>query len=1329
MKSGCKRVMPIYNEMNWKKINRIDNDYASDNNAVDDQRNTVQHYSVEQQEGQDIINHQSVGYQNLLTEYLERLCSDIQSNNFLPIVTDKINSLNNADPTLATIPKTTTTRIPVFPTHALDLSITYNTLLNESVLHDPLNMTDQCSEISSPPTSSSDNSLNHSKKYNLISSTTLSSSSTVSSNLFSNYTVPQHHHQYQLNTVDLTNVIHRTNSFTNTLNYEIDTNIYTTTSNHHYQKQPFNYDPLNIINNNDKYTGTTSILTNTPSCDVTSVIPKMNSLLVNNFHFNHNNKNNSNTMLNIQSKDNLTDQLIRESDPQDDEVRETEISTNISKVIDLHQKEFSNHYNGNSPIINNELINPTEMILKYVTNYHLHSIHQPFSNQQLIEENVHEKEENENDVKNKKTSTCIDPDETVMKKFTGELSSKCIESDMHSTPNLIESIKKYHSNKECGYDVCQSSKLREHYHCSMCNKIILRREEMIRHAKWHRKREESMQYGFMRFSPSDDCTIVSCPHNGRQTHYHCMQSNCDKVYISTSDVQMHANYHRKDAVIIQEGFQRFRATENCGIIKCPFYRECTTHFHCRRNNCHFTFKNKGDMEKHKGHHQKNDRFAQDGFRRYIKCENCDFPGCQYSGVINHIHCIRPGCDYVVHSSSQIVSHKRKHDRRLASFSPRYMNMICCDDMCQRLSSPNQNDGIDGEDLTNISENKVNTSNFDIVGTGLDPLETTKYIFNLMSSGKQLLSNHFSLIQNNPTHNFCSNLSDFDFSLTESISADQFLDKLLKFVSLCICRRHNWEQVLSSSDSDNDKDHENLSLCTKIDKILTAIHQSYDKYFNKCCWPGCDLHVNTTTTATTTKTTTTTNNNNNSNKNNSDEDVKTYEETWCKYWSSHLLEACLSFYAYIKCDQSNCPIQPTNDHVHCRFWPKCDFTNPSKHINFQILYKHLLSHDERFVFKSVNLTNHDQPIYTQNETTRCNFALDISHNLVSPRRRGRPPKYTKQIHVPHVNLPENLCEDNKCTTDLTYSMFFDRSENTFQNHMNIDQNLTDNHTPNVKSVSYNGRDIKQLQRVKFGVKLFLSGEMCPDINCPYYPTHEEHYHCAKVRCYMATNRLDLINMHRHEFHQHTIIEQGFEYFDTSIDCRRPLCHNNKIHKHFHCTYPNCDYTFVRASTMQQHSKKHTDNLKSSQSMMNKTFDTINTGTKQPNQPISSTLTNYSSDMLYTSSTLKKINTSSSDTNLTDNMKHYDFINAQLINPLLPLGINPERLLVRQPNAQEEILSNYPSLPIINDMKRRNYRENSLLPGFLPIWAAAMVTAANGVIPMKADSSSELTNGYF
>ena len=60
---------------------------------------------------------------------------------------------------------------------------------------------------------------------------------------------------------------------------------------------------------------------------------------------------------------------------------------------------------------------------------------------------------------------------------------------------------------------------------------------------------------------------------------------------------MHANYHRKDSAIMQLGFQRFRATEDCADNSCPFYGQRTTHFHCKRDGCHFTFKNKADIGK------------------------------------------------------------------------------------------------------------------------------------------------------------------------------------------------------------------------------------------------------------------------------------------------------------------------------------------------------------------------------------------------------------------------------------------------------------------------------------------------------------------------------------------------------------------------------------------------------------------------------------------------------------------------------------------------------------------------------------------------------------
>ncbi|ELU09123.1 hypothetical protein CAPTEDRAFT_24662, partial [Capitella teleta] len=220
--------------------------------------------------------------------------------------------------------------------------------------------------------------------------------------------------------------------------------------------------------------------------------------------------------------------------------------------------------------------------------------------------------------------------------------------------------------EDCGKEQCQGKGYKEHFHCLDCSyRVILRKEEMIRHFKWHKKRDDSLQHGFLRFSPIDDCSnkFASCTHNGKQTHYHCIQPQCSKVYISTSDVQMHANYHRKDSAIIQEGFQRFRATEDCGTQSCPFYSQRTTHFHCRREGCSFTFKNKADMEKHKTYHQKDEMLAKDGFKKFMKYEHCSYPECRYSKISNHIHCIREGCDYVLHSTGQLFSHKRKHERR------------------------------------------------------------------------------------------------------------------------------------------------------------------------------------------------------------------------------------------------------------------------------------------------------------------------------------------------------------------------------------------------------------------------------------------------------------------------------------------------------------------------------------------------------------------------------------------------------------------------------------------------------------------------------------------
>ncbi|RTG80546.1 uncharacterized protein DC041_0000348, partial [Schistosoma bovis] len=141
-------------------------------------------------------------------------------------------------------------------------------------------------------------------------------------------------------------------------------------------------------------------------------------------------------------------------------------------------------------------------------------------------------------------------------------------------------------------------------------------------------------------------------------------------------------------------------------------------------------------------------------------------------------------------------------------------------------------------------------------------------------------------------------------------------------------------------------------------------------------------------------------------------------------------------------------------------------------------------------------------------------------------------------------------------------------------------------------------------------------------------------------------------------------------------RRPLCHNNKINKHFHCIYPNCDYTFIRSSTMQQHLKKHTENLKTKQNIINKTSNI--------NQSIVAMATNTSSKQLLS---IPLCNHQMNNDNNNDNN---------------------------------------------NNMTKKDCTEDSSLPNLQPNWTAALVTDVNDVTivsmssPVKIDCSSECTN---
>ena len=154
---------------------------------------------------------------------------------------------------------------------------------------------------------------------------------------------------------------------------------------------------------------------------------------------------------------------------------------------------------------------------------------------------------------------------------------------------------------------------------------------------------------------------------------------------------------------------------------------------------------------------------------------------------------------------------------------------------------------------------------------------------------------------------------------------------------------------------------------------------------------------------------------------------------------------------------------------------------------------------------------------------------------SIRRRGRPPKYPK-IDLPRV--PKVVASE----------------EEIKQSHVPLQEG-----------------EIPSKMKVINGFRIFRADDPCPDTECNF--TGKTHFHCARPRCYTITDRMDVLNLHAKDFHSFVKILDGFEFYDRNVSCRRINCPNNQINRHFHCTRPRCDYSFIRHSTMPQHEKKH------------------------------------------------------------------------------------------------------------------------------------------------------------
>ncbi|XP_059479543.1 zinc finger protein castor homolog 1-like isoform X3 [Neocloeon triangulifer] len=726
-------------------------------------------------------------------------------------------------------------------------------------------------------------------------------------------------------------------------------------------------------------------------------------------------------------------------------------------------------------------------------------------------------------------------------------------------------VRKFSSAAECGSNHCRDLNYREHFHCLDCNsRVFVKKEEMIRHFKWHKKRDESLQHGFMRYSTMDDCSdrFPGCQHNRKQTHYHCIKKRadgegCEKVYISTSDVQMHANYHRKDSAIIQEGFQRYRATEECGAAYCAFFGQRTTHFHCIRSGCKVTFKNKADMDKHKTYHIKDEQLNRDGFKKFMKQEACPFEHCRFSRVCNHIHCIRSGCNYVLHSSGQLYSHKRKHERQDNEIA--YRKFKLAQSMMKGFSDGTTPSGFNPQNLSpgmlqafqeQLAQEAHATSTpgpsrydesslsrlddslglkIDESGSRFDESSTAddsqEYSLNMMDGDDKSRSTSPPLSQINKfTAAMLAGMPMPGFGVQAGPSTAEPPDTLAAMDLTGEIKPRTddlWKKYLTLFKA-NEK-------CVKSGECAHLFKEHFH-----CNAEGCDMTFG------------------------SQEGV--WDHARCHEQQEQVTEA---FYITTEVGQQACECPP-----------ECPFQNKETHYHcgYENCREIIMTTDKPFRrLDHYKMHEYSRKLSLGKDAMQMSLATSIDGMF--RRKRGRPPK-NRVIEVWN-DCFQSQASGSGSILDSPQAIFtsfkLPKPSLTLapESPQDMQAASPDNGDEDMNSSDEKGSQLPS--DVQEGFYIFEEGTECPDQMCIY--SGKFHYHCTQPRCFYVTEREDILIMHSKDFHDNIDILEGFVFFDRSIDCRQPSCHSNKVNRHFHCTRPNCGYTFVRYSTMALHEQKH------------------------------------------------------------------------------------------------------------------------------------------------------------
>lgn len=87
----------------------------------------------------------------------------------------------------------------------------------------------------------------------------------------------------------------------------------------------------------------------------------------------------------------------------------------------------------------------------------------------------------------------------------------------------------------------EPAKSSSHFHCLKCDYYCTDTNKVVAHRRQHQKMDSISSAGFEKYTPTQECSSSACPHNGKQTHYHCRK--CQYAVLGLSQMEAHKFRH------------------------------------------------------------------------------------------------------------------------------------------------------------------------------------------------------------------------------------------------------------------------------------------------------------------------------------------------------------------------------------------------------------------------------------------------------------------------------------------------------------------------------------------------------------------------------------------------------------------------------------------------------------------------------------------------------------------------------------------------------------------------------------------------------------------